>query len=94
MKGKKTLIAMLLGLSVCLTSAAVFTACEKEDAGSSQPQISTPTQSTPTESVPTDSTPEDTTPVKNEISFNTLAVDDTKVYGKVSNATTEFSFIY
>ena len=79
MKNKKLFISILTGLCVCLMSATLFTACD--NAETSQPTNDSPAIEN------SESKAED------GLTFKTLSVDGTKVYGKVSNATQTFSFI-
>lgn len=79
MKNKKLFIFILTGLCACLMSATLFTACDSTKTNQS------------TNGSPTIENSE--SKAEDGLTFKTLSVDGSKVYGKVSNATTEFSFI-
>ena len=78
---KKKWIKFLATVFVGATFALGFTACNIQDNNSSSTGQGT------------SSSADDSSSEQSYIAFNTLSVDGTKVYGKVSNATTEFSFI-
>ncbi|MBQ8395113.1 MAG: leucine-rich repeat protein [Clostridia bacterium] len=78
MKGKKTLLSILLGLCVCLTSAVLLTACEKEETDPNFSYTSMPT--------------EDSSDEESGIMFNTLDVDGNNVSSIFPNSTESFSF--
>ena len=84
---KKTIKLTFIACLILLVCVLMFTAC---NSGSSD---TLPTETTPDSGEQT--TPDDveTNEPEDEISFKTLQVNDTSVYGVVSNDTTIFSFI-
>ncbi len=75
---KKRFLTLLLTIAAVVSCAFGFSACEGGN---------------PSESSSSDSSSDNSSPVESGISFTTLTVDGKKVYGTVSNSTTEFSFI-